>query len=41
MCGSHFRSMKRTEDARRYVKKNAITEREVLEHGLRAKAAEF
>ncbi len=41
MCGPHFCSMKITEDVRRYAKENAITESEALEHGLRAKAAEF
>jgi phosphomethylpyrimidine synthase len=41
MCGPHFCSMKITEDVSRYAKENAITESEALEHGLRAKAAEF
>jgi hypothetical protein len=41
MCGPHFCSMKITEDVRRYAKENAIHETEALEHGLRAKAAEF
>jgi len=35
------RSMKITEDVRRYAKENAIDESSAIEHGLRRKAEEF
>jgi hypothetical protein len=41
MCGPHFCSMKITEDVRRYAAENAIDENSAIEHGMRAKAAEF
>jgi phosphomethylpyrimidine synthase len=41
MCGPHFCSMKITEDVRRYAAENAIDESSAIEHGMRAKAAEF
>ncbi|WP_285693683.1 phosphomethylpyrimidine synthase ThiC [Actinomadura sp. NBRC 104412] len=41
MCGPHFCAMKITQDVRAYAAARDLDEREALEEGMRAKAAEF
>ncbi len=41
MCGPHFCSMKITEDVRKYAAEQSLTERDMVETGLKEKAKEF
>ncbi|MBM3857430.1 MAG: phosphomethylpyrimidine synthase ThiC, partial [Verrucomicrobia bacterium] len=41
MCGPHFCSMKITEDVRKYAAEQKLSAEEALQHGMKAKAAEF
>jgi phosphomethylpyrimidine synthase len=41
MCGSHFCSMKITEDVRKYAAEQGIAEEEALKKGMEEKSKEF
>jgi phosphomethylpyrimidine synthase len=41
MCGSHFCSMKITEDVRKYATEHGVSETEALESGMVEKRNEF